>query len=156
MAREPRHSLAALMALVSSLTWLVACRPKPADLLTVADVQRVTGRSDIQAATRVEEGTEALRFAGADQVVVLTVSVQARTELDRLRAKPMYFRGPVDGIGDGAFEGPRFGFPMYLYFRKGHVTVALLTYADPANREDAPLISRDQLVALGRIAASRM
>ncbi len=136
-----------------------ACRPKPAALLTVADVQKVTGRSGIRAVTRAagaEDSTNDLRFAGADGRVILTVSVQPANALDRLKAEPMYFRGPIKGIGEEAFEGPRFGFPMYLYFRKGNAVVALLTYADPDSREDAPLLQWEQLTALARIALARM
>ncbi len=145
-----------VLALVAGVLLASACRPKPATLLTVADVEKIAGRPGIHTVAGAEGRSDEVQFAGRDNRVILTVSVQAASELTQLKSRPMYFRGPVSGIGEEAMEGPRFGFPMYVYVRKGRATVAVLTYAQPDSGEDAPLLSRDQLIALARIAASRM
>lgn len=118
--------------------------------LTAADVEKVTGLKDL---TRKVDGRELKFYEGTK--LVLNVRFQGAKAYKLNRETPEYVKGEVAGVGEAAFFGPAVDPPYVLIFRNKDSCVRVYTYlekSDPAKT----VLTMDQLIALGKIIASRM
>jgi hypothetical protein len=128
------------------------------ELITVKDVEDVTGMQGIQLVPRnpqIGAGGD-LNFALADGTLLLTVGIQDAPMYDEWKAQEGFFHAAVPDLGDEAFEGPTFGEHRYvLIFRKGAKAIALSSFFNMQARGE-PFLSQDQLREIARIAISRL
>jgi hypothetical protein len=133
---------------------LAASTAGAADILTVADVQAVSGLPSIGTVPKKSQTGAGgdLNFVNAEKKLVLMVAIQDLSTFATW--KRMLARDAVAGIGDEAFTGPREGAqPYVVYFRKGGKAVSVSSFFD---RSGKPLLTPGQLTELARIAASRL
>jgi len=140
---------------VAALSLLVSAHSFAADLLTVADVEKVTGWTGLKFMPKAPEkgaGGE-LNFANADGRVALTVFVQPESMYAVWKKK---FPGKaVSGLGDEAFAMGEKGFPPFIVFRKGKMAVWLQTLLFKA-KDKYIMLDMEQISALAKVAASRL
>jgi hypothetical protein len=125
-----------------------------ADLLTIADVQSVSGLALVESvAKKSQPGAGGdLNFVTGGRKLVLTVGIHNESIFPTW--KRMFARDVVVGIGDEAFTGPREGAQPYVfYFRKGGKAVSLSSHFDKSGK---PLLTVAKLTRLAGIAASRL
>jgi hypothetical protein len=122
-------------------------------LLTVADVEAVTGLKGVTPVARGEKPAAGgqLNFADAGGKLFLLLSTHDARTLENL--KKTLFSASVPGLGDEAFLGPAVSEPWVLYVRRGDRGFALSSFLDKKGHLKVP---RDQLVALAKIALARL
>ncbi len=131
------------------------------DLLTVADVEKVSGLTGIKT---VEKGSQAgaggdVNFVTAEGKLVVMASFYGGAQFDTFNGTTN-FREPLSGLGDAAFVGPSkdagAGDTLYeVAFKKGDHTALLVTYFKSGSMEET-MLSMDQLKELAGIVASRL
>ena len=138
--------------------------PTPQNLITVADVEKVSGLTGI----KQEVQGDRVNFRTQDNRMVLEVQVHSHFG-DRLykqtKATSLNLHASVSGIGEDAFDGPSDSInmgmssadgkkqPYLLWFLKGSTSVSLTTYAD--SRHPQFYLSQDKLRELAKIMVSR-
>jgi len=138
--------------------------PTPQSLITVADVEKVSGLTGIKQDLQGDR----VNFRTQDNRMVLEVQVHSHFG-DRLykqtKATSLNVHASVSGIGDDAFDGPSDAInmgvssadgkkqPYLLWFLKGSTSVSLTTYAD--SRHPQFYLSQDKLRELAKIMVSR-
>jgi len=125
--------------------------------LAVADIEKVTGLSDLKQVPREpRKGAGGhLNFADKNGSMILTASFLTAQEYGFYRNEKRMLKATIPGVGDGAMTGPAAD-PQYMFLaRKGDKCVALSTFVDPANPEKT-LLTMDQLIALGKIVVERL
>ena len=135
--------------------------------LTIADVERVTGLTGLQAVRpgEVPGAGPGLNFAGADRKMVLMVNFGTAALYRRARAQtemkigatttPMpLFHAAVPGIGDEAFDSPPGPVQYVIYLRKGEKAASLTTFFKRDGK--TTVLTIDQLKRLAAIVASRL
>jgi hypothetical protein len=118
--------------------------------LTPADVEKVTG---LKGLTQKVAGRE-LTFSEGTRLV-LNVRFQGAKAYRLNRETPDYVQGEVAGVGEAAFSGPAGNLQYVLIFRNKDFCVRLYTYIDKSDPAKT-VLTMDQLIALGKIIASRM
>jgi predicted small lipoprotein YifL len=127
-----------------------------AELLTAADVEKVSGIKEVQA---LEKGANKqaigeLNFANDKGGVFLVVRLGDRDQFDQV-SETDTFGEKTTGVGDDAFIGPaetKSETPNILVFREGEDTAALTTFF---SGPDETVLSIDQLKELGNVMAER-
>jgi len=138
--------------------------PTPQSLITVADVEKVSGLTGIKQDLQGDR----LNFRTQDNKMVLDVQVHSHFG-DRLykqtKATSLNVHASVSGIGDDAFDGPSDAInmgmsspdgkkqPYLLWFLKGSTSVSLTTHASSSHPQF--YLSQDKLRELAKIMASR-
>src|SRR5208282_796833 len=128
--------------------------PTPQSLITVADVEKVSGLTGIK---QVLQGDN-VNFTTQDNKMVLRVQVHSHFG-DRLyketKATSLNVHASVSGIGDDAFDGPSDAInmgmsspdgkkqPYLLWFLKGSTSVSLTTHASSSHPQF--YLSQDKL-----------
>jgi hypothetical protein len=143
-----RPAFLVLPALILSTPIVLA-----SDLLTVTDVEKVSGLSGLHAVPK-NPGKGAggdLNFAGSDDKLVVMVTVQKAAAYQS--AKKAFFHEAVPGVGDEAFLGPNVPQPYMINFRKGDASVAISSFFDKAGKAR---LTAAQLTKLAQLAASRL
>jgi hypothetical protein len=139
--------------------------PTPQSLITVADVEKVSGLTGI----KQEVQGDRVNFRTQDNRMVLEVQVHSHFG-DRLykqtKATSLNLHASVSGIGDDAFDGPSDSInmgmssadgkkqPYLLWFLKGSTSVCLATHADSHHPQF--YLSQDKLRELAKIVVSRL
>jgi hypothetical protein len=152
-------ALAAFLLTVVAIGSSAALTPSvlPIDkLLTIADVETATGKAGIKTVPRnpsIGAGGD-LNFAtpaGDILVMVQVVDVKYYAQFKRT-----YFKTALAGAGDEAFTGAPLGgnTENFACFKKDAQTVAVTGFLDLRTGKSA--LTRDQVVALAKIIASRM
>jgi len=118
--------------------------------LTVADVEQVSGLTGL---VEKVDGRE-LRFSAGTKHV-LNVRFQGAKTYRLERETPDYVKRDVAGVGEAAFCGPAANPQYVLIFRNKDACVRLYTYIDRSD-PTKPVLTVDQLIALGKIIVSRM
>jgi len=122
--------------------------------LGIADVQKITGLQEIKLVPRTEDADGDLNFARADGQILLSLSFYPASAFASARSSKSGFKSAVQGVGEDAFVGPASGPPLFiLAFRKGNYTVVLNTELDAKSK---PLLTMEQITAIGKLIASRM
>jgi hypothetical protein len=136
----------------------LACQVGDQELITVKDVEDVTGMEGVKLVPRnpqIGAGGD-LNFALADGALLLTVGIQDAPMYDEWKGQEGFFHAAVPDLGDEAFEGPAFGEQRYvLIFRKGATAISLSSFFN-MQAGGEPYLSQDQLREIARIAISRI
>lgn len=124
--------------------------------LTAADVEKVTG---IKGVNLIPRGSVAgaggdLNFADASGELILMVQFTDAKNYESFKNK--YPKGAVSGVGNQAVQGALMpGMPdNLLVFIKGAHCVALTAFGDFIKKK--VYLTTDQLIALGKLMASRL
>jgi hypothetical protein len=144
----------------ASTTESSAASGKPSDLLTAADVEKVSGLTSVKNVDRgaVTGAGGDVNFVDAAGQLVLMASFYDGAQFDALKQTPNY-RQDLSGLGDAAFIGPSTDVMATLYevgFKKGDHTVLLVTYFKSGSGAKETQLSMDQLKELVGIVLSRL
>ena len=148
--------LALLMLLVFTFTMGLATDIEK--LLTVADVEKVTGLQGIQLIPKnpMKGAGGDLNFALGGEDMVLMVSVQDASLYEQWKNLEGNFHAEVPDIGDEAFKGPGFAEVRYLLvFRKGNKAVLLSTFLN-MEAGGEPYLKMEKLTEFAKIIISRL
>jgi alpha-glucosidase (family GH31 glycosyl hydrolase) len=159
------HSVAQAAGTLAPASALAQSSPTLQGLITVADVEKVSGLTGI----KQEVQGDRVNFLTQDNKKVLEVQIHSHFG-DRLykqtKATSLNVHASVSGIGDDAFDGPSDSInmgvtspdgkkqPYLLWFLKGSTSVYLATHASTSHPQF--YLSQDKLRALARIIASRL
>ena len=130
-------------------------------LLTPADVERVSGLSEVRRAGRNPDkrlGGD-LNFVRPDGTPLLMVVLEPAQAYADWRADPDSFREDLPGLGEAAFIGPsrtRLDTPYLVVVRSGSWAVGLFTFDNPDTAGWNNLLTLDQLQALARVVIGRL
>ncbi|GAB4251336.1 MAG: hypothetical protein Kow00122_09010 [Thermoleophilia bacterium] len=130
-------------------------------LLTPADVERVSGLSEVRRAGRNPDkrlGGD-LNFVRPDGTPLLMVVLEPAQAYADWRADPDSFREDLPGLGEAAFIGPsrtRLDTPYLVVVRSGSWAVGLFTFDNPDAAGWNNLLTLDQLQALARVVIGRL
>jgi hypothetical protein len=127
--------------------------------LTGADVEKVSGLKGIREVPRdPSKGAGGdLNFAAADGKLVTMANFLSGDFYATYKKQRGYFKSDVKGVGDEAFIGPSSGPEYVLVFRKGDRCVTLSSFFNMGGPPSQPLmLSKDQLIELGKIVAGRL
>jgi hypothetical protein len=151
-------------AVVAVVIAIVLINHKSGPVLTPADVEKVTGLTNVrEVKTDSPNGSKAdLEFADQRGQTILRVNLissdayrqakeQNEIEANGRKFPAVLFNAPVPGVGDDAFDGPKGPMPSLVYVRKGN-RAALLTAVQAARLRLSP----EDLHALAKIAADRL
>ena len=115
--------------------------------LTVADVEKATGLTGVT----VTETDNQLKFKLKQ--TILQVQFQGQKVYKLNKETPGYVKAEISGVGEEAFIGPVVNLPYVLIFRQKDYCVRLTDYMDSDGKF---VLTMDQLIALGKIIASRI
>jgi hypothetical protein len=136
--------------------------PTALSLITVADVEKVSGLTGIKQQVQ----GDSLTFRTQDNKLVLKVQVRNERIYKQTKAEKLSFHASVSGIGDDAFDGPSDAInmgvsspdgkkqPYLLWFLKGGTSVSLVTYAITSHPRF--YLSQDKLRELAKVMVSRL
>lgn len=133
--------------------------PDVAALLTLADVERVTGLTDLKsiAENSVAEADGRLNFATSDGTLALTVNIGDGYAFDDSKAG-MFYKSDITGVGEEAYVGPSETISKTLSLvaaRTGDHAVVLHTATKAGAPEGSTVISIDQLKEIAKLILSR-
>ena len=121
-----------------------------------ADVEKAAGMKGVKAIAKDSQSGAGgdLNFTNADGEIILMVQFTDATNYEKFKKR--YGKEAVAGVGDQAVQGTTMpGFPPgFLVFSKAGQCVAITAFPDFAAKKNHLTI--DQLVALGKVLASRM
>ncbi|MCL4465908.1 MAG: hypothetical protein M1389_07770, partial [Chloroflexi bacterium] len=137
-----------------------AAAPLAADaakLLTVADVERVTGLSGVRLIPyNASAGAGGdINFGDKDGSLILMLKLSSNTPYNTMKNDARYSSGPISGIGNDAFGIPSPLNPKESFgvaFLKGTQAATLSTYFSG----NGLAVSIDKIQELAKLAASRM
>jgi|GEM_PF-3652801 hypothetical protein len=130
------------------------------NLLTPADIASISSiRDSILTEKTTKSGKAVLNFTLGDGGQLLTVVIQTvRPEDFREEERSRYFKdsfyGPVQNLGDAAYEGPVKGERYILAFLKGSSWVTMSSYLTVPGLK--PIFSQNDLRKLAEIMISRL
>lgn len=130
------------------------------NLLTPADIASISSIRDSLATEKTtKSGKAVLNFTHSDGGQLLTIVIQTvRPEDFREEERSRYFKdsfyGPVQNLGDAAYEGPVKGERYILAFLKGNCWVTMSSYLTVPGLK--PIFSQNDLRRLAGIMISRM
>jgi len=137
------------------LAALTATSAPATDLLTVADVEKVSGLSDLHKTPKDQSKGAGgdLNFAGKDNKLVAMVMIST-SMYDSWKKQYAKSCDPVSDLGSEAFRTKAGAFPSFIVFRKG--TSGVWIQSMGWKKDGSSTLSNAQLTELGRIAASRL
>ena len=144
------------MPLFTALTALLLMTTTASPILTVADVEQVSGLAPLHT-TPKNQATGAggeLNFADAENKLVLMVMIQPTSTFDFWRKQYGAKAEKVAGIGSEAFRSKTGEFISYIAFLKGQTGVWLQTMGWKKN--GGANFTAAQLETLAKLAASRL
>lgn len=129
-------------------------------LLTVADVEKVTGIQGLKLAPHDPSKGAAgeLNFARPDGTLIVLLTTMPASAYADAKSFTDAFRADLPGIGDEAFEGPSKRIktePYTLTFRKGDRAFAMASFFD-LKHGAKPFLTEAQLKKLAGIILSRL
>ena len=153
-----KNSIVIGVCLASLCTVAQAQQTDQKELLTVQDVEAVTGIAGITLVPRSSQmgaGGD-LNFGLADKTLILTVAIQDAAMYDEWKSQEGFFHEPVADLGDEAFRGPSFGEYRYtLIFRKGEKAIALSSFFN-IEAGGKPFLTQEQLGEIARTVIARL
>ena len=139
-------------------TTVSASSSDASDLLTIADVEKVSGLTGIKTVERqsMPGAGGDVNFVSAEGELVLIASFYDGANFDALMSTPNY-REPLSGLGDAAFVGPSKDVMATLYevgFKKGDHTALLVTFFKSMSQDT--VLTMNQVKELAGIVESRL
>ena len=132
-----------------------AANPSAQKLLTIADVEAVTGVKGVKLVPKdPKKGAGGdVNFAKPDGSLLVMLIAAPGTMYDAWKSQSGAFNASVSGVGDEAFIGPANVTPYVLFFRKGKNSASISSFL---NSDMKPLLTQDQIKALAKLVASRL
>jgi len=158
MIRKLLFLLFICCVILNFAVFLLAQEPDYNKLLTVTDIQKVTGLSGVKQVPRnPQKGAGGhLNFARADNQMILIAIFLPVSQYGAYKSEKDMVKSTVQGVGEEAFIGPGVMDPQYmLAFKKGNYCVAISTFVDVEN-PDKTTLTMDQVIAIGKIVAGRI
>ena len=139
-------------------TTVSASSSDASDLLTIADVEKVSGLTGIKTVERASVAGAGgdVNFVTAEGKLVLIATSYDGAGFDALKDTPNY-REPLSGLGDAAFVGPAKDIVETLYevgVKKGDHGALLVTFFKSPSKET--MLTMGQLKELAGIVESRL
>jgi hypothetical protein len=139
-------------------TTVSASSSDASDLLTIADVEKVSGLTGIKTVERasIPGAGGDVNFVTADGKLVLIATFVDGAGFDAWKDTPNY-REPLSGLGDAAFVGPAKDITETLYevgLKKGDHGALLVTFFKTLGKET--VLTMDQVKELAGIVESRL
>ncbi len=129
-------------------------------IVQTVDIEKVTGLKGVKVVPRnPSQGASGMvNFADAQGVVfTATFEIIAPEALAKTKASSTWkgmIKGPVSGVGDEAYSGPKNGDAFILIFKKGKNWVTVSTGLNPMTMK--PKISMEKMKAIASIMAARL
>jgi hypothetical protein len=125
------------------------------NLLTIADVENVSGMSGIKL---VEKGSlpgagGSLNFAAKDKMYAMLV-IAEMSVYDQWKTGEKYIHEKLSGIGDEAYSAPDGPVQFIVFFREGSKAASVSSFVNYETGD--PYLSVKQLSELARIVVNRM
>jgi len=168
MIRPGMRTAGRTLALAAALTAALAAQGPYDKLLTIADVEKVTGLSGVKT---VPNGSQTgaggmLNFVNASGKLVLAVNFgdallyrKARDtkelEIGGKKYPNILFAHDVPGVGDEAFASPPGPEQYAIYARKGNHGLTVNTFFPGAGEHVKPILTEAQLKAIAQLIFSR-
>jgi hypothetical protein len=128
--------------------------------LKTTDIEKVTGLKGVKVVPRdpAKGASGMMNFADAQGVgFTATFEIITPEALAKTKASSTWkgmIKGPVSGVGDEAYSGPKNGEPFILIFKKGKNWVTVSTGLNPMTMK--PKIPMEKMQAIASIMASRL
>lgn len=147
-----------VFALITSSVWSAPRKVTKADLLTAADITKVSGLTGAKLTPKnpqIGAGGD-LNFATADNKLIVMVQVVNKRDYVGYQKYDVKVT-VIKGLGDQAMQGATSTYtpPNQVVFTKGHTCIALTVFGDPQN-VGKNMLTIEQTVELAKIVASRM
>jgi hypothetical protein len=150
------------VAIAAAIAFVMLNKRSP--VLTPADVEKVTGLSNVRvgpSSAGTGSGSD-LEFADGRGQTVLRVTFisadqfqqakdQKEIEAHGRKIPAVLYNAQVPGVGDEAFDGPPGPLPSFVYIRRGRRAMLLMAVQAARLR-----LSPEDLHALAKIAADRL
>ncbi|MFZ6658081.1 hypothetical protein [Undibacterium sp. TJN19] len=142
--------------LISVLLWTLSNSVFAAELLAVADVEKVTGLSGIQVVGKdpAKGAGGELNFANADKKLITMVMIQDGSMFDFWKKQYGKDGVSIQGVGTEAFHTKPDSAISYIAFKKGNKAIWIQSMG--WNKTGKPNLTDAQLAELAKLAASRM
>jgi hypothetical protein len=148
----------AVFVFVTGSVWSAPRKVTKADLLTAADVTKVSGLTGAKLIAKnpaIGAGGD-LNFATSDNkliVMVQVVHIRNYAGYKQIAVKPV----AIKGLGDQAIQGATSAYtpPNQVVYTKGNTCVALTVFGDPKNI-GKNMLTMEQTIELAKIIAARM
>ena len=141
--------------LLSIVLTSISLNALAADMLTVADVEKITGIAGIHAAPKDQAkgaGGE-LNFENGENKLVAMVMIQDASMFDFWKKQYGKLADPVSNVGSEAFQTkPKSAIP-YVFFKKTNKAIWIQSMG--WNKKGGNNVSDAQLLELAKLAASR-
>ena len=133
-----------------------AVSPAAEKLLTIADVESVTGAKGLKLVPKnpAKGAGGDLNFAKPDGSLLVMAVFGPASLFTQWKAQPGFAGSAVTGVGDEAFAGPAGATPYVIFLRKGDHAASVSSFLSTTDMK--PLLSQDQLKALAKTIASRL
>ena len=142
--------------LISVLLWALSNSVFAGDLLAVADVEKITGLSGIQAVAKdpAKGAGGELNFANADKKLIAMVMIQDASMFDFWKKQYGKDGVPAEALGAEAFRTKPGSAISYIAFRKSNKAIWIQSMG--WDKTGKPNLSEAQLADLAKLAVSRM
>lgn len=147
-----------VFALITSSVWSTPRKVTNADLLTAADIVKVTGLAGAKLTPKnpsIGAGGD-LNFATADNKLIVMVQVVNKRDYEGFKKYDVKVTA-IKGLGDQAMQGATSTYtpPNQVVFTKGNTCVALMVFGDSKNI-GKNMLTIEQTIELAKIIVSRM
>ncbi len=144
-----------LLLIITALLILMP-RAQAADILTVADIQKVSGLSDIKTVEKnsVNGASGELNFAHKDGRLVCIVMIHSSSAFEAWKEKYGNNTDDMPDVGEAGFRTRPKATVNYVVFKKGDKTVWIQSMG--WNVHFMQNFTADELEKLAKVAAGRM
>jgi hypothetical protein len=126
------------------------------NLLTIADIEKVTGLPGVKLVPRnpkIGAGGD-LNFATADDNLLVMLVVADMDIFNQWKTGKNYVYKQLTNIGDEAYSAPGGGVQYIVFFKSGNEVASISSFLNLQTGD--PLLTINQLSELAKIAVSRM
>lgn len=147
-----------VVTLVSAFLTMSATAGSFDKLLTISDVEKITGLKGVKLVPRDHKSkvlTGDLNFVDGNGQPVLIVQFRPLFVYDKWKSDGGSFKESVSGIGEDAFTGPAFDPQFYVDFKKSNHTVVVSTVISSEDMMKT-VLPMEKLFEIGKLIASRL
>lgn len=146
------------LACVTILFLETASAGKFDNIISAADVEKITGISEIKQVPRVQSNkfkNGDINFVSARDEPLLMIEFRPAFVFSAMKADSGYFKTSLPGIGEEAFTSPSFDPQFSVNLIKGKHVAVVTTHIDGQDKKKT-VIKMEHLIALAKLVAARM